>query len=227
MTDRRYDEDEVRRIFDEASRAVAESSHRRDASQGLSLEELKQIGGDVGLPPAVIEHAARALDHAPSGPALVRDFGLPVTVGRSVLLPREPTEEEWTRLVALARRTFNAKGQMDPTGRYWWNGNLSMSVEPVTDGYRLSLRTTKGDGRTWNRIGLGALALGLGGALVGGITGDPGLTVSTAVMGGGYGILSLLINAIRLPRWASRRSEQMELLATRAVDILSEPPREK
>jgi len=220
MTERRYDEEEVRRIFDDAARASAESARGGPADEGLSLEELKRIGGEVGLPPARIEAAARALDVADLQPDVVRDFGLPVTVGRTVALGRAPTDDEWAQLVGLARRTFNAKGQVDPTGRYWYNGNLSMSVEPSVDGHRLVFRTTKGDARLLTRFGAGMVGLGSLLALGSIFVSEPAAAVAASGIGG-YGALALAINALRLPRWANRRTEQMELLASRAVDLLA------
>lgn len=219
MSERRYDEDEVREIFDSASKAVVQRSEGGDRSDGLSLAELKRIGEEVGLPPERVEEAARALDYEPAGEELVRDFGLPVSVGRTVDLPREPTDHEWDRIVGLARRTFNAKGTVDEAGRYWWNGNLSVSVEPTAGGHRLRLRTTKGNARALNRVGGGALLLGGGlwaiGMLLG--TGEVG---GISWMVGLYGAIAVAANAFRLPSWSRRRSEQMEMLARTTVDML-------
>ncbi|HKK92827.1 MAG TPA: hypothetical protein VJ925_05310 [Longimicrobiales bacterium] len=223
MTERRYDEDEVREIFDAASKAV-----ERRTSEGsrdrLSLDDLKRIGDEVGLSPARIEEAARALDHAPSGARVDRDFGLPVGVGRTVDLPREPTDQEWERLVSLLRRTFKAKGKLDPTTRYWWNGNLTVGVEPTADGHQLRLTTTKGDARPLTRIGAGSILLAAGSWAVTAVMGLPPEMGLIPPIVGGYGVLALGANAFRLPGWARRRSEQMELVARRAVDMLLEAP---
>jgi hypothetical protein len=222
MTERRYDEAEVRAIFDAASKALVHRPDGTDPADGLSLAELKRIGEEVGLPPARVEEAARALDHEPAGDEVGRDFGLPVTVGRTVDLPREPTDQEWERIVGLARRTFNAKGDVDDAGRYWWNGNLSVSVEPTAAGHRLRLRTTKGDARPLNRIGAGSLVLGGGSWAVAMLLGMSGEPAVIPLIVAGYGAIALAANAIRLPGWSRRRSEQMEMLARTAVNMLLE-----
>ena len=218
MSERRYEEEEVRRIFDAASKPI----ERRDSpggSEGLSLGDLKRIGTEVGLSPARIEDAARALDQTPSGPSVRRDFGLPIGVGRTVDLPSEPTDEEWARIVALARRTFDARGDVDDAGRFWWNGNLSVSVEPTASGRRLRLRTTKGDARVMTRLGLAATALGV----VTWVAGVIGIDLDIVALNAFFmGVLWLGINAARLVSWSNRRAEQMELVARRAIDILHE-----
>ncbi len=220
MTERRYDEDEVRAIFDAASKAIVRAPDRDDRTDGLSLAELKRIGEEVGLPPERVEEAARALDHGPAGAEVARDFGMPVTVGRTVDLPREPTDQEWARIVGLARRTFNAKGNLDDAGRYWWNGNLSVSVEPTADGHQLRLRTTKGDARGLNRVGLVALVLGTASWAVATLLGvhpDAGIVPPIVA---GYGAIALGVNALRLPSWSRRRSEQMKMLGRTTVNLL-------
>jgi hypothetical protein len=222
MTERRYDEDEVRAIFDAASKALVRGPDATDAADGLSLSDLRRIGEEVGLPPDRVEEAARALDHQPAGEEVGRDFGLPVTVGRTVDLPREPTDQEWERIVGLARRTFNAKGDVDVAGRYWWNGNLSVSVEPTAGGHRLRLGTTKGDARPVNRIGAGALLLGGGSWAIAMLLGLPGDAAAIPPIFAGYGAIALAANAFRLPRWSRRRSEQMERLARAIVSMLLE-----
>src|SRR5688500_19578562 len=101
--ERRYDEDEVKRIFEAASTAA-------EAPRGaLTLRELQDIGHEVGIAPALISEAALAIDST-------RPFepppGVPVTVRHTVSLSRAPTEAEWRMLVSDLRETFDAPGKL-------------------------------------------------------------------------------------------------------------------
>ena len=224
--ERRYREDEVAEIFETAAAARP----RADAgalthAEGLTLEELQAIGGEVGLAPERIAEAAAALDLRRD--AWRRsDFGLPVSVGRTVDLPRAPTDREWEMLVAELRETFDAKGRVGAHGgiREWTNGKLHAYVEPTADGHRLRLGTTKTDGAFVNRMGV----LGLLGALVflvlffltGELAEDVVVPLVFALMGGG----ALGYNALRLGPWAAEREAQMERVAARALALLSTEP---
>lgn len=59
--DRRYSEDEIRRIFDEASRVQEEERGRLPAEGGMTLEEIRRIGAEVGIRPDSVERAALRL----------------------------------------------------------------------------------------------------------------------------------------------------------------------
>jgi hypothetical protein len=125
----------------------------RNQNEGLTIPELQEIGAEVGIPPAVVAHAARSLERR-SG--VERTLGLPMAVSHSVPLPRPPTDVEWERLVADLPETFGARGTVRVDGglRGWHNGNLHALVEPRADGSKLRMGTTKGSAR--ELLGMGA-----------------------------------------------------------------------
>jgi len=224
--ERKYREDEVAEIFETASAArPGPGPHALSPAQGLTLAELQAIGSEVGLPPERIAEAAAALELRRD--TLRRsDFGMPVTVRRTVDLPRPPTDREWEMLVAELRETFNARGREKSRGdvREWTNGNLHAYVEPTATGHRLRLGTTKGNAVPLNRLGAVGLVMALVALVLAFLGGELPEAIMTplilAAMGGG----ALAFNALRLPPWAQEREEQMTLVAARARVLLGAGP---
>src|SRR5688572_7863366 len=89
--DRRYDESEIRRIFERATQETSQSAP--NVPSGLTLSELKTIGSEIGISPQRIIDAATSLE-----PAVQKRQGLarlPVGVKRVFGLPRPPSDREW------------------------------------------------------------------------------------------------------------------------------------
>lgn len=222
--ERRYSDEEVLRIFDEAARVRDEGLDiARGRPSGMTLAELKRIGGEVGIDSARIEGAARALD-VRHDPGRRRLLGLPIGVGRTVSLPRRLTEQEWERLVVDLRGTFEARGAIDGSGsfRQWTNGNLQVLLEPDGDTHRLRLRTTRGLSRAFLVGGGTMTAVALLITLVAFVTGSGDLGAATQLAAIGLGLAAL--GAVPLPRWAAERERQMEDVAARAMLMASEEP---
>jgi hypothetical protein len=226
MTDeRRYEDDEIAEIFEaaslpEAGRRGAHSAH------GLTLRELQAIGSEVGIAPERIAEAASSLERTPTQTPRRRDFGMPISVGRTVELARAPTDREWALLVADLRETFGARGKESSQGHthQWSNGNLHAFVEPTATGYRLRLGTLKGDAVALNRLGVGGIAMGLFTAIAPFLAGNPTTDLASALMLGGLGAGAIAYNALRLPRWGREREEQMDHIAERARALIAARP---
>src|SRR5687768_15855276 len=161
MAERRYTEEEVAEIF----RAAADTQVTRrnvDASAGMTLAELQDIGREAGLDPDAVAHAARMRDQ----PAVVKSsrfLGLKIGVGKTVQLARPMTDMEWDRLVVLLRETFEATGQVTGHGslREWRNGNLRVALEPTATGQQLRMKTVKGNVRPRIVLGIVIAAIGI------------------------------------------------------------------
>lgn len=224
--ERRYDDEEVRQIFDAAARPGETALSSGSPSDGMTLAELQDIGAEVGLGPERIARAAAALESAGVPAPRRKQLGLPVSVGHVVELPRAPTDHEWDLLVSALRETFGAHGTVSQNGaiREWMNGNLHAYIEPTQSGYRLRLGTLNGRGVALNLGGVvfGSLAAATGVvfALSGRLSGDPTAPIMFAAMA----TVALVMNAIRLPGWARDREQQMRQIAARAVALLSGPP---
>ena len=220
MDERRYSDDEVAAIFEAASAPLA--SRPSSEKDGLTLTELQAIGREVGIAPHRIADAARGLQPVAGPIQRHRDFGMPLSAGHVVEIPRPLTDREWSLLVADLRETFAARGKESSHGetREWSNGNLHAYVEPTPNGYRLRLGTLKGDAPAVNRMGAAAIGLAWIAAVASAVRGDPMAALPAVVALGGTGVGFLAMNAFRLPRWIRLRERQMQEVAERARAML-------
>lgn len=217
MSNRRYADDEVRKILDQALRPETLPVDRRGSADGLTLAEIQSIAQEVGVEPDAVSRAAARLDAAPV-PTRDTALGMPVQVGVTVPLARALADHEWDALVAELRATFGATGRVSREGsiRQWSNGNLRAAIEPSGSGVRLRLSTVKGDAQAMNAMGV----IGVGASMI--VTGAAAMSggVADALFGalflGASGAAVLIANAVRLPRWANRRQRQMEHVASHA-----------
>src|SRR5262245_31608043 len=127
MSERRYSDVEVAAIFEHATRAPASDAHQLTAAAGMTLEQLQEIGREVGIEPSVIAQAARTVGSSVAMPSRTL-LGMPFTVGRTVQLDRKISDDEWDRLVVDLRETFEARGVVRREGslKQWTNGNLQV-----------------------------------------------------------------------------------------------------
>lgn len=227
--ERRYGEEEVREIFDLAVRKDEAARPALSDEGGLTLEQLQDVGLEVGMDPGRIAQAAQAVDSRRGVLPRRTSLGMPISVGRIIDLPRPLTDGEWEILVAEFRETFGARGKLSSQGgiRDWSNGNLHVSLEPTEGGHRLRLGTLKGTGVAMNRMGMAGLAMGLILITLALLTGDIQtlrgiITLFPAMVLGTMGAGALVANAVSLPRWAREREGQMEYLAGRVHSLLDE-----
>jgi hypothetical protein len=226
--ERRYQDEEIRAIFGAAAEAPEHINRTIPAAAGLTLRDLQEIGAEIGIPPERITAAARALDQRPAVVPRRTYLGLPIAVGRTVDLPRAPTDREWALLVSELRATFGARGRVEFQGdlREWSNGNLHASVEPTEVGYRLRLGTRKGSAVPTLTVGIAAILYGLVMFTILLLTGQiPEGMVAPALLVA-FGAVTVGIGAPRLPAWAREREEQMEYIVGRAQTLIGSEPAE-
>ena len=231
MSARRYSEDEARQIFDRAARADPDGGRGGEPASdptGLSLQELQDIGAEVGLPAEAIARAAAALG-APAAGQRIEHLGMPVGVSHSVALGRSLSDADWHQLVGTLRRTFRASGQTEvtPTFREWWNGNLRVTVERTGGGDVLHMFTQKTGAKELTLSGGAALLFGAAMTLMlvmaGKFVTDPELIVLPIMFGAG-GLGMIVTNVFRLRGWSARRREQFQALAQRLIAAPPAPP---
>ncbi|MDB4908044.1 MAG: hypothetical protein JWO05_2828 [Gemmatimonadetes bacterium] len=224
MTDRRYEDDEVREIFSLATTGGTRDKSLRAESGGMTLAELQRIGQEAGIEPARVAQAAELLNARGTSAPVRRSLGMPVGVSRVVDLPRAPTDREWEQLISQFRTTFATQGRTTTTGglRDWSHGNLHISVEPTAHGEQLRLSTLKDDGIALNMLGIATGGMSLLVSAVVASAGKPEKALAVLALFGGMAVASFAANLIRLPRWARERERQMEAIAEQTVKLLSD-----
>lgn len=218
MTVRRYNEAEVAAMFKWAAEAQQTSQPQLPAGQGMTLQQIQEIGREVGISPEQLTAASKAiaLSWRPSS----RQFlGLPVGVGLVVDMNRKLSDADWEQFVVDLRETFEARGKQKQEGsfRQWTNGNLQVLIEPTAGGDRIRFRTVKGDAQTMmvgGMVMLGAGALVAMNAVASGHVIDFGLFTGTGMLAA-MGLGMFAYGGLRLPSWARTRVAQMEKVATR------------
>lgn len=229
---RRYDEQEIAEILRRATETdeerVADDAGPAHAAArtGLTLAEIQEIGGEVGIAAARIERAAGSLEPSLSDAAPpARFLGAPRSVTRSVALDRPMSDDEWLRLVALLRETFGARGNVETIGplRTWYNGNLQAHVEPWEGGHRVRMSTFKGNVTELTIMGSAFLFMAtfLGLAIFAKKGLDVGLIMSVAFGALGLGVIGTA--RLALPSWATRRAAQMDEIAQRIPRLMDDP----
>lgn len=220
--ERRYREDEIASIFEQAARDRPASQRELSPGNGLTLTELQQIGSEVGIAPESIARAAGAVDRTGQALPVTTYLGLPVGVARTVELPGAMSDEQWDRLVVDLRETFGARGRISRDGslREWRNGNLYALVEPTESGHRLRLRTRKGNAQSTFVLGFAAFLMMLVLLLIPAFAGDLVFDADAMMLAlfGAVGLGSTGIAAYRLSGWAEERGRQMEAIAARAAE---------
>ncbi len=227
MTDeRRYLDEESKEIFEAAATAGDSDRHALTSAKGFTLAELQEIGLEVGLAPERIADAATALERRRSALPRRRSFGMPISVGRTIDLPRAPTDREWDMLVGELRETFHAQGKVGSSGsvRQWTNSNLHAYVEPTEAGYRLRLGTLKGNASAMNMVGIAGMGMGMAMFVALGLTWSLADGLVGPLIVGGMGAATFVSNLLRLPGWARRREEQMEYITARAQALIGSDP---
>ena len=225
--ERKYRDEEVKEIFDLAITKDEVGFPAGSNEDGLTLSELQEVGLDVGVEPSRIAEAALVLDTRRDDCPRQTSLGLPVSVGRTIELPRAVTDHEWEVLVSVLRETFGVRGKVRLHGgtREWTNNNLHAFLEPTGTGHRLRLNAHQVGARFFNK--LGATGLALGASLLGVFltTGSSPVILEiplilSVLFGGG----ALASNLLRLPPWARERERQMEEIAGRVRELVGERP---
>lgn len=222
---RRYDDEEIAEILELATTnegAVQPGS--RGSGEGLTLEQIQEIGSEVGIAPVRIADAARAMGSRNLvGPAKTF-LGAPSSVSRIVPIDRPLTDDEWTRLVVDLRATFDAVGKVTTEGnlRTWRNGNLQVHVEPDGDRYRVRMRTHKGNITPRMAMSTAFIFMSVMMLLAAVGEGVSFRVLLPALMFGVAGVGALAITRGTLPGWALERANQMEGLAERIPLLLKD-----
>lgn len=234
MSERRYDDDEVREILVRATEPEPPFPALASASstvEGHSLEELQAAAAEAGIAPERVAAAAHELtvDRAVLPAARTR-LGVPVSTTHVVRLGRMLTPDEWDRFVVRMRDTFETPGAVLIEGslRTWSHGQLRVLLEPLEVGARLRFESLDENA---NGLLEGALAMAWGGAFLLVFLGLIA-TFKEAVPWGlwalagslpAVALAALPAGRKRAAEWLPVRHRQFELLGEEARRVASRP----
>jgi len=139
---RRYSDDELRRILEAASHP-SPSSADHPATDGHTLEDIREIAREVGIDERAIDRAAADLDAAvPARQPVTSFLGLPLTLHEERVIPRALTDHEMRRIGELAARVVNRDGVLRQRGDWveWQDVKERVYIGVVREGTRTHIR---------------------------------------------------------------------------------------
>ena len=236
----RYDDDEVRVIFERATKvepttALPAAVREPTPVGGFSLAEIQAIGMEAGIDPGRIAEAASTLTRFGSQRPARRGLRVPITAAHTTELPRTLTDLEWDHLVVRLRDTFGGAGIVRTEGslRTWTHAHTQVLLEPTPSGARLRLTSLDWGAKQWLDGGVAGVISGVGGAGLFGLMAAFGNAaafagVPLAFVGGfaGLGFASWAIGRRIANRRVPQRAARLEALGASALrDIESDAGR--
>ena len=185
IDERKFTDREVREILKKAverapSRALAKS-------EGLSLAELKAIGGEVGIDPARLEDAARAVTQK-GGNRPSQILGGPTVLNFERRVEGEFDPADTPEILALIRRTMGSQGEVDEIhGSLEWRAKGDSGERYVTLSSKDGATTISSSANLTNAAVLTYLPAGLLGVLAAVIG-----TIAALDAGSGVGLIVAL-----------------------------------
>ena len=112
---RLYTEKEISTILKRAGERQAEQGEKE--TQGLSLEEIQQIAGEVGLDPGIVASVAAELETALGKEKGQSWLGLPVRVETERVLPGAVSVDQWPEVVSAIENSMGVIGASGQVGK--------------------------------------------------------------------------------------------------------------
>lgn len=179
--ERRYSDDEIRRIFEDATKPAGETAEaegsgeedaawRRHAPDGLTIDQLREIAREIDIDPAAIDRAAEKLPSSPVRLASAsRSPFTPVLHAESIL--DRPLTDPGMRTVALeAERVLARRGKVRRSGDIteWHDeeNQFFLRIARVGESTRLRVTADQSSDLLKDSISLGLLGIPMLFALV-------------------------------------------------------------
>lgn len=130
IDERKFTDQEVREILKKAVERAPSRALMK--SEGLSLAELKTIGEEVGIDPARLEDAARAVTLG-GGKRTNRILGAPTVLNFERKVEREFDPDDTHEILSLIRRTMGQQGEVSEVhGALEWSAKGEIGERYVT-----------------------------------------------------------------------------------------------
>jgi hypothetical protein len=193
---RRYGDEEVGLILKRAAELQRQEPAAAAEGGGLTLGELEEIAGEVGIDPRHLRRAAEEIDTLAvplHGEGVDRLIGAPLTLKFERILTGELPEDGLESLLPEIQDALQGYGQPSLLGRTLTWQSTSPDSERT-----LQVTVSSRDGRTRIRIEerISELAWSLFGGIIGGVGGGVGLGVGLGV---GIGALQSALFAVAWP----------------------------
>lgn len=191
---RRYEEAEVAKILKRATELQREEPVRARGSEGITLAELEEIAGEVGIDARLLRRAAVELDAGAGEPTgWTRLLGEQVTLLQETTVPGEIPDSEFERLIPVIQEMAQDFGQPSLLGR-----TLTWRAESASKSRSLQVLVSSRDGRTHLRVEerLHQMASGLFAGSMAGFGGGVGLGVGIPI---GVEVLGSVLFATAFP----------------------------
>lgn len=236
MTERRFTDQEVALVLQRASKLEAETEAGAEGSvgaRGLTMRDLEQIAGEVGIAPALVQRAVSDMDARRGAGGRGGILG-PAGVAKMIdVVPRPLDREQMLSLVRAADDALDLPGSVtEALGEVRWSGRDRFQATQVAFAtgeqetvIRVQHRYT-GRAKRVAHFVPSALALMLGSSLVGG-TGLVGAGVVAVAVGSGVvglGVGRLVWRAL-CDRARRRAAGLLDMLVSRASERDATPPR--
>ena len=218
LGERRFTDEEVRKIL---KKAVERTSSKAPVKrEGLSLEELKSIAGEVGIDPHRVESAARAVALG-EGNQPNRFFGGPMYLDFEWKVEGELDPKDTPEVLSLIRRIMGAQGEVDEIhGSLEWRAKGDSGERYVTVTPRDGIITIRSSANLTNAAVVTFLPAGLIGVLGSVIAFITAANNASAVgMVIGLGILPTVYAALRT--FFGRISAKESIKLQRVADELA------
>lgn len=144
----RFNRDEIAKILKRASELEhrdREAAEDREGRVGLTLQELREVAGEVGIEPGYVKQAIEEL-RSPAPPILTGLLGGPFTQFLSEEADRPLDDETWEEVVAEIRKIHGGIGKTGTLGNtYEWEqrkrevGYIQISLASKEDHTRIHL----------------------------------------------------------------------------------------
>ncbi|MGH7461181.1 MAG: hypothetical protein ACREMA_09150 [Longimicrobiales bacterium] len=114
LVERRYSDEELRRILAEATRLEQQSDRIASSQQGLTLGEIREIAHEVGIDPADVDRAAANLVASESSePAAAPRIGFTRVLHEEMVIARPLTDREIQLIGSQLQRVLGHRGTLN------------------------------------------------------------------------------------------------------------------